>query len=57
MVFYLLIAGWSPTVNAAILLALAVLVFVPHPLRLPVADAALAVPTNVAGVVWGVLML
>ena len=57
VVFYLLIAGLPSTVNAAILLALAVLVFVPiryvYPSRTPV----LTLPTNVLGVIWGVLML
>jgi phosphatidylcholine synthase len=57
VVFYLLVAGWPAAVNAAILLVLAVLVFVPlryvYPSRTPVWP----VPTNLLGVIWGVLML
>jgi phosphatidylcholine synthase len=57
VVFYLLVAGWRPMVNAAILLTLAILVFVPirylYPSRTPVA----AVPTNVLGIAWGVMFL
>lgn len=55
--FYLLVARWPPTVNAAILLVLVVLVFVPlryvYPSRTPV----WAVPTNVLGAIWAVLAL
>ena len=57
VVFYLLLAGWPAAVNAAILLAFAVLVFVPiryvYPSRTPIWRW----PTNVLGAVWGVLML
>jgi phosphatidylcholine synthase len=57
VVFYLLIAGLPAGVNAAILLALAVLVFVPvryvYPSRTPVWPW----PTNVLGVIWAALML
>ena len=57
VVFYLLAIGWPHAANAAILLTLAVLVFVPvryiYPSRTPV----WRLPTNVFGVVWGVLML
>jgi phosphatidylcholine synthase len=57
VVFYLLMLGFPATVNGAILLALAVLVFVPiryvYPSRTPV----LAWPTNVLGVVWAGMML
>jgi phosphatidylcholine synthase len=55
--FYLLVAKWPAPVNAAILLALAVLVFVPiryiYPSRTSVARRL----TNVFGIVWGGLML
>lgn len=55
--FYLLVAGWPSRVNAAILLGLAVLVFVPiryvYPSRTPVWRW----PTNVLGAAWAVLML
>lgn len=57
VVFYLLVLRWPPVVNGVILLALALLVFVPiryvYPSRTPI----LAGPTNVLGVVWGALML
>jgi phosphatidylcholine synthase len=55
--FYLLIARWPSVVNAAILLLLAVLVFVPlkyvYPSRTPVWQW----PTIALGAIWGVLML
>ena len=57
VVFYLLVAGLPLPVNAALLLGLAVLVFVPiryvYPSRTPV----WALPTNVLGVIWAILML
>jgi phosphatidylcholine synthase len=57
VVFYLYLAGWPPTVNAALLLALAVLVFVPlryvYPSRTPV----LRPLTIGLGVMWGVLLI
>jgi len=57
VVFYLLLAGLPSTVNAAILVALALLVFVPikyiYPSRTPVWQW----PTNALGVIWGMLML
>lgn len=55
--FYLLIARWSSTVNAAILLTLAVLVVVPIRYVYPSRTPHWRVMTNVAGVVWGALML
>jgi len=57
VVFYMLVLRWPAAVNGAILLALAVLVFVPiryvYPSRTPI----LTWPTNALGVVWGALML
>lgn len=57
VVFYLMVIGWPPAVNAALLLTFAALVFVPvryiYPTRTPVWRLA----TNVLGVVWGILML
>jgi phosphatidylcholine synthase len=54
VVAYLLIAEWAPTTNALILLALAVMVFVPiryvYPSRTPIWQ----LPTNVLGVLWGI---
>jgi phosphatidylcholine synthase len=57
VVFYLYLAAWSMLVNAAVLLALAILVFVPvryvYPSRTPVLR-----PLTVGlGVMWGVLMV
>jgi len=57
VVFYLMVAGLPPQVNAVILLALAVLVFVPlryvYPSRTPLYQ-----PLTIAlGVVWSVLMI
>jgi phosphatidylcholine synthase len=57
VVLYLMLARLPAAVNAAILLALAVLVFVPihyvYPSRMPVAAFA----TNLLGAAWGALML
>ena len=57
VVFYLYVAGWAPGLNAVVLLALAVLVFVPiryvYPSRTPV----LRTLTIALGIVWGVLMI
>ncbi|MBM3819317.1 MAG: CDP-diacylglycerol O-phosphatidyltransferase [Acidimicrobiia bacterium] len=57
VVFYLYVAGWPRAVNLAILLGLAVLVFVPiryvYPSRTPVWRTL----TIVLGLVWGALML
>jgi phosphatidylcholine synthase len=55
--FYLLIARWSSTVNAAILMALAVLVMVPIRYVYPSRTRQWRTMTNVAGAVWGGLML
>jgi phosphatidylcholine synthase len=57
VVFYLMVAGWRPWLNAGLLLALVVLVFVPlryiYPSRTPV----WRLPTNLLGACWGVAML
>jgi phosphatidylcholine synthase len=57
VVFYLLVTGVPSIVNAAILVALAALVFVPiryvYPSRTPVLQWA----TNILGVIWAALML
>jgi phosphatidylcholine synthase len=55
--FYLLIARWSSTVNAVILLTLAVLVVVRIRYVYPSRTPHWGVTTNVTGVVWGALML
>jgi phosphatidylcholine synthase len=57
VVFYLMIAGWSPEVNAAILLLLAALVFVPIRYLYPSRSQVAPVLTNVLGAIWGVLLL
>jgi phosphatidylcholine synthase len=57
VVFYLFVAEWSPTLNAAILLTCAALVFVPvryiYPSRTPMWRAL----TNTLGAVWALLMI
>jgi len=57
VVAYMWLLGWSPIVNAIILLVLAVLVFVPiryaYPSRMPV----LRVSTNVLGAMWGAVLI
>ena len=55
-VFYLFVAGWPPVVNGLILLALAVLVFVPIRYVYPSRTRPWRVPTLVMGVIWAVLM-
>lgn len=54
---YLFVAGFPPTVNAAILLALAVLVFVPIRYVYPSRTPTLQPLTIALGAVWAVLML
>jgi phosphatidylcholine synthase len=57
VVFYLYLAAWSMPVNAAVLLALAILVFVPvryvYPSRTPVLRSL----TVGLGIMWGVLLV
>lgn len=57
VVFYLIVAGWSSFVNAAVLLVFVVLVFIPiryvYPSRTPI----LRLFTNVIGSIWSALML
>jgi phosphatidylcholine synthase len=57
VVFYLFVARWPSEVNAAILLALAVLVFVPIRYLYPSRGAAFQKPTLVLGCIWAILML
>jgi phosphatidylcholine synthase len=56
VVFYLLLAGWSPVVNAAVLLVLAALIFVPlryvYPTRTPIWRGT----TLTFGGLWGALV-
>lgn len=55
--FYLLVAGWSSSMNAAVLITFIVLVFIPiryvYPSRTPI----LPVSTNVLGAIWSASML
>jgi phosphatidylcholine synthase len=57
VVAYMVIGGWRPGVNAAMLLVLAALVFVPiryvYPSRMPVLRGS----TNVLAGVWGLLLV
>lgn len=55
VVVYLYIAQLSPAVNAAILLTLVVLVFVPIRYLYPSRTSTLQVPTMVLGTMWAVL--
>jgi phosphatidylcholine synthase len=55
--FYLLIARWSPSLNAAILVVFAVLVFVPIRYLYPSRTQRFGVITNVGGAVWAALMM
>jgi phosphatidylcholine synthase len=57
VVFYLFVARWPAEVNAAILLTLAVLVFVPVRYLYPSRGAVFQTPTLVLGLLWGALML
>jgi phosphatidylcholine synthase len=57
VVLYLLVAGWSLVTNASILIALAILVFVPLRYVYPSRTPAWRLPTIALGVVWGVLLL
>jgi phosphatidylcholine synthase len=57
VVFYLLVARLPGPINAAILLTLAVLVFVPIRYLYPSRTPILMWPTNVLGAIWGALML
>jgi phosphatidylcholine synthase len=55
--FYLFIARWPPTINAAILVAFVILVFVPIRYVYPSRTSVWPILTNVLGAVWGGLLL
>jgi phosphatidylcholine synthase len=57
VVFYLFVARWAPEVNAAILLGLAALVFVPIRYLYPSRGAAFQRTTIALGTIWAILML
>ena len=54
---YLYVLGWSPAANAAVLLVLAALVFVPVGYIYPSRTAAWQVPTIVLGTAWAGSMI
>jgi phosphatidylcholine synthase len=55
--FYLFVGGLPPTANAAVLLVLAVLVFVPIRYLYPSRGGGLPLLTNGLGLLWGVALL
>jgi len=55
--FYLLVAKFPATINAAILVSLAILVFVPIRYVYPSRSRVAPYLTNGLGVIWGALML
>jgi phosphatidylcholine synthase len=57
VVFYLFVAQWAPAVNAALLVAFAVLVFVPIRYLYPSRTTVLRRSTNALAIVWGALLL
>jgi phosphatidylcholine synthase len=57
VVFYLVVVGAPPLVNAAVLLTLAVLVFVPIAYVYPSRTPTLRTPTIALGLAWAVLVV
>ena len=57
VVFYLFVGGLPPSANAAILLALAALVFVPIRYLYPSRGGGLPLLTNALGLLWGAAIL
>ena len=55
--FYLYVARWPPAVNTAILLVLALMVFVPVRYVHPSRTTAWRRPTLALGIVWGAMMV
>ena len=55
--FYLLVAEWPAGANAAVVVGLAVLVFVPIRYLYPSRTPVWRLPTNLLGAVWSALML
>jgi phosphatidylcholine synthase len=55
--FYLYVLGWPPALNAAVLIAFAILVFVPIRYAYPSRMTELRAPTVLLGLVWGVALL
>lgn len=57
VVLYLYLWGLPPEVNAALLIALAIMVFVPIRYVYPSRTATLSGLTNALGVIWGLLLI
>jgi len=57
VVFYLFVAGWPPLVTAALLIVLAILVFVPLRYVYPSRTPMLRTLTIGLGIMWGVLLI
>jgi phosphatidylcholine synthase len=57
VVFYLMVAGFGPVANLALLLALAALVFVPIRFIYPSRTPIWRLPMNLLGAAWGAAML
>ena len=57
VVLYLVVAGWTPVVNAIILLLFVVLVFVPIRYLYPSRTPVFRVSTNLLAAAWGVALL
>jgi len=57
VVLYLLLGGFRPGTNAAILLILAAMVFAPIRFVYPTRTPVLRLPTNLLGALWGVTVL
>jgi phosphatidylcholine synthase len=57
LAFYLFVLEWPPEVNAAIVVALAILVFVPLRYVYPSRTQALSAVTNGLGIAWAALMI
>ena len=57
VVLYLVVAGWTPIVNAIILLLFAVLVFVPIRYLYPSRTPVFRLSTNLLAAAWGVALL
>jgi phosphatidylcholine synthase len=57
VVFYLYVLEWPPALNAVVLLAFAILVFVPLRYAYPSRMTQLQLPTVALGLVWGAVVL
>jgi phosphatidylcholine synthase len=55
--FYLYVLSWPPALNAAVLIILAILVFVPIRYAYPSRMTELRAPTIILGIAWGIALL